>query len=191
MVRKNEAQFTIVATGFLSAHTGIHELLAAFSLLEGAQYCFILAGRGPLEDAVAEAAARDPRIHFKGFLDVPDLLDLHANADVLISMRVTQTVRTAYAFPSKTFEYLLSGVPVITTATGHMKDEYGPYCFILEDETPDALAALLHRIEQLGPFERARIGLAAHRFIIDHKAWEVQHTRIAEYVRSQCTTTSD
>jgi hypothetical protein len=69
-----------------------------------------------------------------------------------------------------------------------MKAEYGPYCFILEDETPEALATLLQRIEQLGPFERARIGLAARQFIIGHKAWEIQHTRIAEYVRSQCTT---
>ena len=85
--RLDEARFTIAATGLLIAHNGIPDILAAFSLLEGAQYRLILAGRGPLEDAVAEAAARDPRVEFKGFMDMTDLLALHAKADVLISMR--------------------------------------------------------------------------------------------------------
>jgi len=99
-------------------------------------------------------------------------------------MRITKSLNTAYAFPSKTFEYLLSGVPVIATATGHMKAEYGPYCFILEQENPQALAALMQKIECLGPAERVRIGCAARQFIISHKTWELQHRRIAEYVRS-------
>ena len=144
----------------------------------------ILAGRGPLEADVEAAARSDPRIEFRGFMNRKEVLALHAQADVLVSMRITQSVHTAYAFPSKTFEYLLSGVPVITTATGHMKAEYGPYCFILEEESSQALAALLQRIERLEPSERARIGRAARQFIVHHKAWEIQHKRIAEYVRS-------
>ena len=184
--QRPEGRFTIVATGALREFNGIREILAAFARLEEPQYRLIVAGRGPLGADVEAAAKSDPRIEFRGFMDHKDVLALHAEADVLVSMRITQSVNTAYAFPSKTFEYLLSGVPVITTATGHMKAEYGPYCFILEEESPRALAALLQRIEQLGPFERARIGLAGRQFIIGYKAWEAQHTRIAEYVRSQC-----
>jgi glycosyltransferase involved in cell wall biosynthesis len=184
----DESRFTIAATGSLSEHNGICQILAAFSLLQGSHYRLILAGRGPLESAIAEAARHDPRIEFKGFLELQDLLALHAEADVLVSMRLTQSVNTAYAFPSKTFEYLLSGVPVITTATGHMKAEYGPYSAVLEDENPRALAALLRSIECLGPAERARIGLVARQFIIDCKTWELQHSRIAEYVGSTAVT---
>jgi glycosyltransferase involved in cell wall biosynthesis len=182
--RLDESQFVIVATGSLSEHNGIRDILSAFSQLEGSKYRLVLAGRGPLEAEITSAARRDPRIEFMGFLEIHDLLTLHAKADVLVSMRLTQSVNTAYAFPSKTFEYLLSGAPVITTATGHMKAEYGPYCFILEEESSQALAALLQRIERLEPEERARIGRAARQFIIHHKTWEIQHKRIAEYVRS-------
>jgi glycosyltransferase involved in cell wall biosynthesis len=180
----DEAHFTIVATGALSPHNGIREILTAFSQLKGSQYRLILAGRGPSEGEILAAAALDTRITFMGFLDIHDLLSLHARADVLVSMRVSKRVNTAYAFPSKTFEYLLSGVPVITTATGHMSAEYGPYCFISEEETPEALAALLSTIERFGPVERARIGLRARQFMIEHKSWERQHVRIAEYVRA-------
>jgi glycosyltransferase involved in cell wall biosynthesis len=183
----DETSFTIVATGSFSEYNGVRDILAAFSQLKGSQYRLILAGRGPLEGEIATAARHDPRIEFKGFLEIQNLLALHASADVLVSMRLTKSVNTAYAFPSKTFEYLLSGVPVITTATGHMKAEYGPYCFILEEESPQSLATLLRTIECLGPAERARIGCAAREFIISQKTWELQHRRIAEYVRSAAT----
>ena len=184
----DSSSFTIVATGFLSAYNGFRDILAAFSQMKGSQYRLILAGRGPLEGEIVAATRTDPRIDFKGFLEIQDLLALHASADVLVSMRLTQSFKTAYAFPSKTFEYLLSGVPVVTTATGHMKDEYGSYCFVLEEESPHALAALLQRIERLAPAERECIGCAARQFIVDHKTWELQHRRIAEYVRSTATT---
>jgi glycosyltransferase involved in cell wall biosynthesis len=185
--RLDESQFIIVATGTLNEPNGFREIISAFSRLKGSQYRLVLAGRGPLEVEIASAARRDSRIEFRGFLEIHDLLALHAKADVLVSMRVTQSLNTAYAFPSKTFEYLLSGVPVITTATGHMKAEFGPYCFILEEESSQALAALLQRVERLDPAERARIGRAARQFIIDHKTWELQHRSIAEYVRTTAT----
>jgi glycosyltransferase involved in cell wall biosynthesis len=183
--RLDVAHFTIVATGSLSAHNGVREILTAFSQLDGSQYRLVFAGRGELESEISAAAAQDPRIDFKGFLKTQDLLALHATADLLVSMRVTQSINTSYGFPSKTFEYLLSGVPVITTTTGHMRSEYGPYCFILEEESPAALAELVRKIERIAPAERKRIGLAAREFMVENKIWETQHKRIAEYVRSR------
>jgi glycosyltransferase involved in cell wall biosynthesis len=182
--RADGSTFTIVATGTLSSFNGYGHILEAFSQLEGARYRLIIAGHGPLEPDIVAAAARDSRIEFKGFLGYSDLLALHATADVLISMRITRNFNTAYAFPSKTFEYLLSGIPVITTSTGHMKEEYGPYCFILDDESPGALRALLQKVESLGPEERVRVGRIARQFVIEHNAWEVQHKRIAGYTRT-------
>lgn len=183
--RRDEGRFTIVATGALKDFNGIREILAAFARLEGTRYKLIVAGRGPLGAEVEAAAQHDSRIEFRGFVDRQDALALHAEADVLVSMRMTQSSNTAYAFPSKTFEYLLSGVPVITTGTGHMRTEYGAYCFILGEESPEALAAMLRKIEGLPSGERRRIGLAARKFIIDFKTWDAQHGRIAEYVRSR------
>ena len=185
--QRPQGRFTIVTTGALSGFNGISEILAAFAHLEGPGYRLIVAGRGPLGVEVEEAVRRDPRIEFPGYLAHRDVLALHSKADVLLSVRITGKLNTSYAFPSKTFEYLLSGVPVITTATGHMKTEYGPYCFVLEEQSPLALAALVRRIEGLTPAERSRIGLAARQFIIDNKAWDVQCGRIAEFVRSTAT----
>jgi glycosyltransferase involved in cell wall biosynthesis len=183
--RRDEGHFVIVATGTLDVFNGIQEILAAFSRLEGLHYRLIMAGRGPLQAAVEAAAKNDPRIDFRGFVDQTDLLALHARADVLVGMRITRKLNTAYAFPSKTFEYLLSGVPVVTTATGHMKEEYGPYSFLLDEDTPEALTTMLCQVESLGRPERERIGREARHFIIENKSWEVRHRQIAEYVHSR------
>lgn len=174
--------FTIAASGSLNETNGFSEILQAFAQLKGPHYRLIIAGRGPLEGEIAVAAHRDARIDFRGFIPYQDLLALHATADVLVSMRITGKVDTVYAFPSKTFEYLVSGIPVITTATGHMKSEYGPYCSILDDETPESLVKALLSIESMPNSQRKRIGLLARKFMIEHKAWEVQHKRIADYV---------
>lgn len=183
--------FTIVVTGSLNLFNGIREVLTAFAQLEGWWYRLIVAGRGPLAVDVEAAKKNDPRIEFRGFLDYGDLLALHAEADALVSMRLTQTLQTSYGFPSKTFEYLLSGVPVITTATGHMREEYGPYCFILDEESPEELATVLRRVEACGREERDRMGRAARRFMIENKSWDVLHKRIAEYVHSTAVASID
>jgi glycosyltransferase involved in cell wall biosynthesis len=179
-----EGRFTIVATGSLRGFNGIKEILAAFALLHEPWYRLIVAGRGPLATDVEVAAASDSRIEFRGFMDHEKVLALHAEADVLLSMRIIQKLNTSLAFPGKTFEYLLSGVPVITTATGHMKEEYGPYCFVLSEDTPEALATMLRHVESLGRDERERVGRTARKFIINNKSWDLQHSRIAEYVHS-------
>jgi glycosyltransferase involved in cell wall biosynthesis len=186
----DETRFTIVATGALYAFNGIQEVLAAFARLDGPRYRLIVAGRGPLAADVEAAAKNDPRIDFRGFLGQKDLLALHAEADVLAAMRITRRLNTSYAFPSKTFEYLLSGVPVVTTATGHMRAEYGPYCFILDEETPEALTTMLRHVDGLGRPERERIGREARRFIVEHKSWKLRRRQIAEYVHSTFATST-
>ena len=180
--RATDGHFTIAATGYLSEFNGFHELLSAFSNLKGPKYQLVIAGGGPLQETITNRAAIDPRIQFRGFLSYDELLELHSRADVLVSMRLTKKMNTAYAFPSKTFEYLLSGVPVITTASGHMASEYGPYCFILDEESSEALTAKLLLIENLGAPERARVAASARKYIMDSKTWSKQQARIAEFV---------
>ena len=72
----------------------------------------------------------------------------------------------------------------MTTETGHMREEYGPYCFLLDQDSPEALTAMLRHVESLGRQERERIGKRARQFIIDTRRWEVRHRQIAEYVQS-------
>ena len=174
--------FTIVASGSLFEYNGINLILQAFQLLQGDQYRLRIAGRGPLETAVQKAAKTDFRIDFQGFVNYDDLLRIHASGDVLLNIRLTQRLRTDYAFPSKTLEYLLSGIPVISTRTGHLEAEFGRYCHLIEEETPETLAKMIRLIEGFSREERIASGLSAREFMIEHKSWDKQCEKICEYI---------
>jgi glycosyltransferase involved in cell wall biosynthesis len=179
-----DAPFTIVSAGTLNEANGFIEILEAFSLLTGGNYRLRIAGAGPLADKVKMAAQADPRIEYCGLLTLEGVLALYAEADALINMRLTQRVRTGYFFPSKLMEYMASGVPVITTCTGHVEEEYGNFVYLLKDETPRALARIIERVASADPGIRTQKGKTAQEHMRTHSTWKVQAGRVADFIRA-------
>jgi glycosyltransferase involved in cell wall biosynthesis len=177
--------FTITFAGSLDPVNGIGILLEAFSKLESSDYRLLIAGWGPQEEAVKAAAARDARIGFLGVLDFGELLHLYSCSDLLVSIRPTKALQTRYFFPSKTMEYLASGTPVVATCTGHTEEEFGSVCYLLKDESPEGLAALLRSIAGLPAEVRREKGLQARQFMQAHKTWDRQGKKIARFIREK------
>jgi glycosyltransferase involved in cell wall biosynthesis len=177
--------FTIVSTGSLNEINGIGVIMQAFALLEGDHYRLRVAGMGALEGAVKEAAAKDPRIEYCGFVSFEEVLALYNSADLLINMRLTKALNTQYYFPSKLMEYLASGVPVITTCTGHVEEEFGDFTFLLKDETPQGLADLIQCVATLKPAVRFDMGRRAREYMRANKSWDAQGMKIVEFIRER------
>lgn len=93
--------FIIVAAGQLSETNGFPVLLQAFELLSGNNFRLRIAGSGPLEQQVRDAAAKDHRIEYLGRLSFDQVLETYASADVLINLRVTRSRNTKYFFHPK------------------------------------------------------------------------------------------
>lgn len=85
-------------------------LLKVFGHLEGDQYRFWFVGTSDCA-ALNEAAARDPRIHVVGRCPHELALRYEAQADVLVNIGNTNPNMT----PSKIFEYLSFGKPILST----------------------------------------------------------------------------
>lgn len=183
--RSANSEFTILAVGRLDQTNGIPEIVKAFSLLAGDSYRLIIAGEGPLRKTVEEAAARDIRIQYRGYLKFQEVLDLYREASVLVCMRITRRLNTKYFFPSKTMESLASGVPVVSTCTGNLEKEYAGLLYLLHDETAEGLADLLRQIAQSDPEERSIMARKAVDFVTRCKTWNVQGMRVADYIRMQ------
>jgi glycosyltransferase involved in cell wall biosynthesis len=179
---RDSDHFVIVAAGGLKEVNGIREILSAFCLLNGDEYSLHIAGSGPLEGLVKDAVEKDPRITFHGFLPFDEVLKLYAEADVLVNMRLTHRVNTRYFFPSKTMEYLASGVPVITTCPGGMAEEYGTFSYLLHEETPAALADMIKTIAAMPVEQRVARGKAARQYMMENKTWDAQSKRIAAFL---------
>jgi len=178
-----ERPFVIAAAGYLNETNGLPVLLEAFSLLRGERFRLRIAGRGPLEERVRAAAARDQRIEFLGLLSFEGVLKVYSSSSVLINMRITKSRNTKYFFPSKMMEYLASGVPVISTCTGHVEEEFGAFTHLLREETPQALCQLIEYVAAIDPEERRKTGQRARAYMAKHKTWAAQTQKLAEFIR--------
>jgi glycosyltransferase involved in cell wall biosynthesis len=174
--------FVITAAGTLNEANGFLILLKAFSLLEGDQYRLCIAGGGPLEQQVRQAAANDSRIAYLGLISFSEVLQLYKHSDVLINMRITENLDTRYFFPGKMMEYLASGTPVITTCTGHTEEEFGDLVYLLRDETPEGLAEIIRHVASLDPEVREKLGQKAREYMVLHKTWDAQAKKVAHFI---------
>ncbi len=181
---KESGRIRIVLAGRLDETNGVKLMLDASELLLGDRYEFWIAGSGPLSELVAEAAGRDPRIVYAGFLPLDELYSLYLSADVLVNARITQDLNTRFFFPSKLLEFMATGIPVISTCSGHIETDFGHALFLLREETPQALASLIERVSTLPHDIRVGVGKVARDCILATKTWTVQGQRIADYLHS-------
>ena len=180
--RSGDSVFRIVLAGGLEPYNGVDLLLRSLPQLpDDAE--IVLAGTGTLIDAVRAAAARDRRVVYRGFLNFEDVLELYQSADLLLNLRVTRALDTRYFFPSKLMEYLASGVPVLSTCTGHVEEEYGEVTYLLREETPEALADAVRTIRRVPPAERRALGLRAREYMLPGKTWPKQGEKLIAYIR--------
>ena len=135
-----------------------------------------------MSDAVRAAAARDRRVVYPGYLAFEQVLELYRTADLLLNLRVTKALDTRYFFPSKLMEYVASGVPVLSTCTGHVEEEYGEVVYLLREETPEALGAAITAIRRQPPDEREALGRRARQFMLEHKTWHRQGEKLIAYI---------
>jgi glycosyltransferase involved in cell wall biosynthesis len=185
---KDNSCFTIVSVGRLDEINGINEILGAFTLIKDKEFRLHIAGTGPLETTVKRAAANDTRITYHGLLPFDKVLALYMSADVLVNMRLTQQISTRYFFPSKTMEYLASGVPLITTCPGNLAAEYGEFAYLLHNETPQALSQLIKMVAALPEQHRRERARIAQNFMAENKTWDHQAKRITRFLEELTTT---
>ncbi len=134
---------SVLYTGSLNRAYGFGTLLEAFSMISDPDAQLWICGAGDMEGAVKEAARKDPRIQFKGFLPKSEISALQTQCDVLVNPRTDEGEYTKYSFPSKTMEYLLSGSKVVMYRLAGIGEEYYRHIRIVEEHGPQAMANAL------------------------------------------------
>jgi glycosyltransferase involved in cell wall biosynthesis len=172
---------TLLYSGNLNELSGAKLALDAFELLDGREYQLWFTGRGPLQDQIQEAASKDPRIRYFGFVNRATYFSLVARATVLLNPRL-DLLENRYNFPSKLLEYLASGRPVITTACSDLEEEYGGLVFMLRNETPEGLARLIQDVCSRDSAELDAIGQRAREYVLQHITWDVQSQRVYDFL---------
>lgn len=173
----------ILYSGILSKKFGIETLLTAFSSIRDDELQLLICGCGECEEQIADF--KDSRIHFLGKLDRSQVLALQRNAAVLVNPRQNNEEFTKYSFPSKTMEYLASGVPVVAYKLDGIPDEYDRYIRYVPDNGPEALAHTIKEVCDMPEDERHSMGEQAKDFVTKEKNYIKQGRRILDFINKE------
>ena len=107
--------------GGLSKGRGIELLLEAFSDLDTDKSVLVCMGYGPLEGLIQEKAQKQITVFFHQAVTPDVLLNYTSSADYGVSFIEDTCLSYRYCLPNKMFEYLMAGLPVLTSNLYEMK----------------------------------------------------------------------
>lgn len=132
----------IFYAGGLSKAYGIVELVEGF-IKANTKFELWLCGRGELELYLSEVSERHPSIKYLGFLSPREVERVQATAAGLIMNRNPHERYTRYSFPSKLLEYMVSGIPILTTRLDGIPEEYFEHLNVIDDPSSEGISSAL------------------------------------------------
>lgn len=172
----------IMYAGMLHEKYGMLNLLDAFELLAEKDVELWLFGDGTAVSEIIGRAKENARIKYFGSLEREKILEYEKKAYLLVNPRDPNEEFTAYSFPSKTIEYMLSGTPLLTTALKGIPSEYFDYVFSVSDNSVESLAAGMTEALSKSAEEMASIAKKASDFIRENKNSYSQTAKIKEFL---------
>lgn len=178
------AERYIMYAGTLAQRYGIQSLVRAFhnSKLTDVNLC--ICGAGDSKSMIEKYASLDSRIKYLGQLKREDVLALQKHATLLVNPRTPEGEFTKYSFPSKTMEYLASGVPTLMYKLPGVPEEYFEHCYVVEELGEHVLTQTLESVLSKDSAELKRKGEKARQFILEYKNPEIQMRKVIEFIKT-------
>ncbi len=174
-------EYALMYAGTLSFEYGVKMILDAFEEIEDENLELWLFGDGDMHDYIINLCERNKKVKFYGFISHLEVFKYEKKATLLVNTRNPNDSYTMYSFPSKTFEYMLSGTPYLTTYLKGIPDEYYKYLYVVNNYAVDSIKSEIIKI--LGKSQRDLIlkGLKARRFILNQKKHSEQIDKILKF----------
>jgi glycosyltransferase involved in cell wall biosynthesis len=139
-------------------------------------------GNGDLKNELIRISQKYHTIKYCGYVSSDEAFNIMKKATLLVNPRPTNDDYTRYSCPSKTFEYMASGTPLLTTKLLGIPDEYFEYVYSFEDESIEGMASTLKRILIKDDLELNKQGLRAREFIKKYKSNYKQCEKVVKFL---------
>lgn len=179
-VEKGE-EHNVLFCGALTEYNGILNLIEAMELLKDTDIVLDIYGGGHLEKNVKAAAAKNSQIRYHGRVSNQEVMQKQCQAWLLINPRIVDDPIAQVTFPSKTFEYLLSGTPVLSSKLNGYGEEYLKCMYWLDGLSAHAIADKIKDIRDLDENEYRIMGQSARKMVVELKSWGQQCEKIHSY----------
>ena len=175
-------EHNILYCGALTEYNGILNLIEAMEILSKKDIILDIYGSGYLENIVKNAALKNPQIRFHGRVSNQEVMQKQKEAWLLINPRVVNDPIAQVTLPSKTFEYLLSGTPVLSTRLNGYTHEYDEAMIYLENDSPENIALAIEKISSYSANKLEKIADQGKKLVVECRNWEVQSSKILDFL---------
>lgn len=175
----------IIYAGSIFKLYGIQNLVEGFlqANIEDAELWIY--GDGDYRDELIEITKVNSKVKYFGVKPNKEIVDAEMRAALLVNPRPIAPEYTKYSFPSKNMEYMVSGTPLLTTKLPGMPEEYIPFIYLIDDESPKGMAEVLTRTLNLSFNERKEKADQARNFVIKYKTNVEQARKIVHFLKEK------
>ena len=174
----------ILYTGTLAEYSGVLELLESIQYVTDENVILEICGEGKYVKNILEYQDKYSNIKYLGKLDNFTTRKLQKEAYILINPRHQNDKISRVTFPSKVFEYLISGTVVLSTKLSGFSDDYLDKVFFIESNAPKDIANGISSILKQDIKELNEMALKARTFIKYNKTWDIQTKKIHQFLIS-------
>lgn len=172
----------VMYAGTLSYEYGVKNIIEAFRSIDDDKLELWLFGDGDMRSYIENLCEIDKRIKFFGFKSREKVFEYEKKASVLINARNPDDDYTKYSFPSKTFEYMVSGTPFITTKLDSIPREYYDHLITVDFNDKKSLNNIILETVNTPEKDLNLIGKKARIFILEQKNSHVQSDKIVNWI---------
>lgn len=172
----------IVYTGALVDYSGIMNLIAAMEQLDDPSVVLDIYGDGILRSEVERITAQNSRIRYHGCVSNQEAMHAQQSTWLLANPRPVASDIAQVTFPSKIFEYLMSGRPVMTTRLNGFSEDYDAILFWTDGDTPEQLAQCINAIRKTEDDLLTQRAERARAYLLEHKTWQQNARRIQAFI---------
>lgn len=173
----------IVYSGALFEYNGIINLINAMNFVKDDTIELHIYGNGLLEQYVREKAKELPNVKYFGKISNEEMRKKQRDAWLLINPRSVDDPISKVTFPSKIFEYMLSGTPVLTTKLNGFTEDYFDKMFFMENNEIETIAKHIDEIALMPDVKLMKIANKSRDFVIANKSWKKQTKLIYEFIK--------
>lgn len=182
-----EKEKAIMYAGTLSFEYGIKMFLDAFEKIPDENIQLWLFGDGDMGEYINKLCERDDRVIYYGFKSHEEVFEYEKKATLLINTRNPMDEYTRYSFPSKTFEYMVSGTPFLTTRIAGIPQGYYQYLYIIEEYSVESVKQKIQDVLAKPQSELDEFGKKARQFVLENKNSVVQTEKILDMLNHKLT----
>ena len=166
----------ILYLGGLFEGRNINKLLKEFDQIKNSKLSLIFMGYGTMENQIKKYAQINKNIYLHNAVEIKNILEYASSADIGIAYMKNGSLNDDFCLPNKFFEYIFSGLPVITSNTPDMAriiNKYNIGTTISKIDSVNLINAI-KKVEEIDKSDLKKSLLKAYF----HLNWNVQENNL-------------